>query len=166
VGVANVKKISHTLRTFLYTVQPPLSINPGYAPAPCASRTTILKQVFTGHCTGTPPAIPLEPHSFRKAKTHTTASRPCCHTVVLTSFPLRAEQHHPIATIPTSHLPSGPTVPVHTASLTDMPSPLTAHGSTWWCSKVTACRRHDRRSPVIRSIGKARARNATPNRRQ
>jgi hypothetical protein len=43
---------------------------------------------------------------------------------------------------PHRSLPSGPTVPVYTASFTDMPSPLTAHGSTWRCSKVIPCRRH------------------------
>ena len=50
---------------------------------PCASRTTILNQVPTGHriSTGSPWHNQSQlKHSFLKAKTHTNTSRPFCHT--------------------------------------------------------------------------------------
>ena len=49
---------------------------------PCASRTTILNLVLTGHrmSTRSPQSIPIKTHSFLKAKTHTNTSRPFCHT--------------------------------------------------------------------------------------
>jgi hypothetical protein len=57
-----------------------------------------------------PPEVHRQSHLNHTASSrpkHTTASRPCCHTAPqdqeLTSFPLGAEQHHPIATISTSH---------------------------------------------------------------
>jgi hypothetical protein len=59
-----------------------------------------------------PPELHRQSHLNHTASSrpkHTTASRPCCHTAPqdqeLTSFPLGAEQHHPIATISTSSPP-------------------------------------------------------------
>jgi hypothetical protein len=111
---------------------------------------------------GSRPAIP--PHSFLKDNCFT----PCCHIIRtrahLISF--GAEQYHPIATISTSSPPVRPySAGVHClinwhAFTFDRPRKHLA------VFKVTPCRRHDRRSTVVRSIAKARARNATPNRRQ
>ena len=54
---------------------------PNTAP-PCASRTTILHQVSTGHrmSTGSPQSNPIKTHSFLKAKMLPNPSRPFCHT--------------------------------------------------------------------------------------
>ena len=48
----------------------------------CASRTPLLNEVLTGHrkSSGSPQTIPQKPHSFHKAKMHTTPSRPFHHT--------------------------------------------------------------------------------------
>ena len=48
----------------------------------CASRTPIPNEVLTGHqkSSGSPQTIPQKPHSFHKAKMHTTPSRPFHHT--------------------------------------------------------------------------------------
>ena len=54
---------------------------PTTAPS-CASRTPISNKVLTSHrkSTGSPQTIPQNPHSFHKAKMHTTPSRPFRHT--------------------------------------------------------------------------------------
>jgi hypothetical protein len=90
--------------------------------------------------TGSSQAISIKPHSFLKAKTHTTASRPCCHTTRtrahLISFGVGVTPPH-----------CHSSVPVYTASLTDMP---TTQRSTREHSKVTPCRRHAHPSPKPR----------------
>jgi hypothetical protein len=89
--------------------------------------------------TGSPPAVPHKPHSFLKAKTHN------CYAAVLPHRRHKSSLYFlwgwsnttPLQPYPHHCVPSGPTVTVYTASLTDMPSSLTTHGSTWQCSKVT-----------------------------
>ena len=113
--------------------------------------------------TGSPPEAHKQSHLNHRASSrpkhtqilHGRAAAP--PTQELTSFPVWAEQLLPITTTSTLHhrcLPSGHTVPsitpVYTASLTDMPSPLTschAHRSTWRGSKVTRNRGHAHQSP-------------------
>jgi hypothetical protein len=78
-----------------------------------------------------------------------------CVTAVQPYHPHKSSLHFlwgrsnttPLQPFPHRRLPFGPAVPVYTASLTDMPSPLTAHGSTRRCSNVTPCQRHAHPSP-------------------
>jgi hypothetical protein len=95
------------------------------------------------------------PEVHRQSHLNHTASTNNCLTAVLPHHPHKSSPHFlwgrsnttPLQPYPHRRLPSGPTVPVYTASLTDMPSLSTAHGSIWRYSKVTLCRRHAHPSP-------------------
>ena len=81
---------------------------------PCASRTTILNQMLTGHriSTGSPQSIPIKTHSFPKAKMHTNPSMPFYHTAHarahLISFVGGVTQHTCFKPSSTSIRPYGP----------------------------------------------------------
>jgi hypothetical protein len=106
-------------------------------------------------------------HTASSRPKHTTASRQCCHTARtsahLISFGDRATPPHSNhILLHHRRLPSGPTALVYTASLIDTPSPLTAHGSTGRCSKVTLCRTYPHPSPKSSRSLHRQARIATP----
>ena len=125
----------------------------------CASRTTILNEVLTGHrmSTGSPQSIPIKPHSFLKAKTHKHFKVVLPHRSPHFLCGRGTTHRHDICFKPSSNfrpaVRSPSITPAYSASLTDTDSYLTschAPKATWQGFKgQTASTTH----PSIASAG-------------